>query len=105
LRYKIISNNKIKIMSSGKVLLGVLAGVAAGAALGILFAPDKGSATRKKISKRGKDYAGELEDKFNDLIDSISKKFETIKEETISIVENGKAKAKDAEREVADAAS
>lgn len=41
-------------MKSGKVLLGVLAGLATGAALGILFAPDKGSATRKKISKRAK---------------------------------------------------
>jgi gas vesicle protein len=87
---------KIKIMSSGKVLLGVLAGVAAGAALGILFAPDKGSATRKKISKKGKDYAGELEDKFNDLIDGITKKFETVKDETISLVENGKAKTEEA---------
>ena len=44
-------------MSTGKVLLGVLAGVAAGAMLGILFAPDKGSNTRKKISKKGEDYA------------------------------------------------
>jgi hypothetical protein len=44
-------------MSSGKVLLGVLAGVAAGAFLGILFAPDKGLNTRKKIVKKGEDYA------------------------------------------------
>ena len=36
-------------MKAGKVFLGVLAGVAAGAVLGILFAPDKGSKTRKKI--------------------------------------------------------
>ena len=32
-------------MDSGKVVLGVLAGVAAGAILGILFAPEKGSVT------------------------------------------------------------
>jgi len=44
-------------MSSGKVLLGVLAGVAAGAFLGILFAPEKGSNTRKNISKKGEDFA------------------------------------------------
>ena len=41
-------------MSSGKILLGVLAGVAAGAILGVLFAPDKGYETRKKIAKSGK---------------------------------------------------
>jgi len=44
-------------LSSGKVLLGILTGAAAGALLGVLFAPEKGSVTRKKISKKGEDYA------------------------------------------------
>ena len=39
-------------MGTGKILLGVLAGVAAGATLGILFAPAKGSKTRKKIIEK-----------------------------------------------------
>ena len=83
-------------MGSGKVLLGVLAGVAVGATLGILFAPDKGSSTRRKISKKGHDYAEELGNKFNEFIESISRKYESMKDEATVLVENGKAKAKDA---------
>lgn len=41
-------------MDTGKVLLGILAGATAGAILGVLFAPAKGSDTRKKISKKAK---------------------------------------------------
>ena len=37
-------------MSKTNVVIGVLAGVAVGALIGILFAPDKGSETRRKIS-------------------------------------------------------
>ncbi|MBK5273416.1 MAG: YtxH domain-containing protein [Bacteroidia bacterium] len=80
-------------MSSGKVLLGVLAGVAVGATLGILFAPDKGSSTREKISKKGHDYADDLGDKFNQFMGSIKKKFESVKSEAVSLAENGKKKA------------
>src|SRR5207253_10542144 len=62
-------------MKSGKVLLGVLAGVASGALLGILFAPEKGSKTRKKILSKGQDYADELKEKFDVLVDNVSEKY------------------------------
>ena len=59
-------------MGSGKAMLGVLAGIAAGAALGILFAPGKGSNTRKNISRKTEDLVDavndKLEEKFGEVI-------------------------------------
>jgi gas vesicle protein len=68
-------------MSSGKVLLGVLAGVAAGAMLGILFAPEKGSTTRRKIVSKGEEYVEDLKEKFGEFVDKVAGKFEATKEE------------------------
>ena len=87
-------------MSSGKVLLGVLAGVAAGALLGILFAPDKGSVTRKKISKKGEDFAEGLKEKFDEFLDSVTEKFEEVREEVSGFANQGKTKSEEAEKDV-----
>ncbi|HWY13339.1 MAG TPA: YtxH domain-containing protein [Bacteroidia bacterium] len=79
-------------MSTGKVLLGVLAGAAAGALLGVLLAPDKGSVTRKKISKTSEDYTDALKEKFDELMNDMTNKFGEVKEEAKIIAQNGKAK-------------
>ncbi len=62
--------------TTGKVLVSVLAGAAAGAILGILFAPDKGSETRKKIAKKTKDLRTDVQEKFSDFLENVKEKVE-----------------------------
>jgi len=85
-------------MSKGKVLLGVLAGVAIGAALGVLFAPDKGWNTRKRIAKKGEDLTNDLRDKFEEFLDTITVKVDEVKEEVADFSEKSKAKTNDAKK-------
>lgn len=74
-------------MSTGKILLGVLAGFAVGATLAILFAPDKGSSTRKKIYQKSDEFADELAEKFNEFIERITEEFESAVNETVGKAE------------------
>ncbi|AWA30436.1 gas vesicle protein [Flavobacterium magnum] len=92
-------------MSTGKVVLGALAGLAAGAVLGILFAPDKGSATRGKIAKKGKDSVDGLKQKYTDVIDQISSRFESVKDRASDFYEEGKEIASEARSSAASAAN
>jgi gas vesicle protein len=79
-------------MDTGKVVLSVLAGIAAGALLGVLFAPDKGSETRKKIAKKGSDAMDEIKDKYDEILKAITDKLEEAKEEASNLFEHGKDK-------------
>jgi gas vesicle protein len=88
-------------MNTGKIVLGFLAGLTTGAILGVLFAPGKGSSTRKKIVHRSDEYLTDLGDKFDDFVDGITKKFDSIKEETVHLAENGRAKLEAAENKFA----
>lgn len=66
-------------MSTGKVVLGALAGLAIGAIAGILFAPEKGSTTRQQIMDKSDDLADDLKAKFDQLCKSVMDKFEIAK--------------------------
>lgn len=81
-------------MKTTNVLLGVLGGVAVGAALGILFAPEKGSETRKKILDKSKAYQNDLKNKFDGVVQNASKKYD-------SFVETAKEYVSDSAKEYA----
>jgi gas vesicle protein len=54
-------------MNTGKILLGVLAVATAGVLVGVLFAPDKGSETRRKIGKKVEEFAERLGEKIHEM--------------------------------------
>jgi gas vesicle protein len=58
-------------MNAIKVTLGIFGGIAVGVLAGILFAPAKGSSTRRKIINRGEEFSDELKEKLEGLIDTI----------------------------------
>lgn len=79
-------------MSATKIILGTTAGLAIGGILGILFAPEKGSVTRKQILDKGCDYADELKSRFSELADTITDKLHSAKDYAQNLDENVKTK-------------
>ncbi len=55
----------------------LLTGFALGLIVGVLYAPDKGTYTRRKITDKGND----LKNQFADFIDSVAGKFENTADE------------------------
>lgn len=61
-------------MKTASCLLAFLGGAVAGAAIALLYAPDKGCETRKKISDKVKEGADYTSETINDLIDKVQTK-------------------------------
>lgn len=87
-------------MNAGKVLLGVLAGAAVGTAIGLLFAPDKGSVTRHQISSKSGDFWQDLKCKIEDLISSASEEIQDVKEDAEDLYAKGKEKVQETKNDL-----
>ena len=69
-----------KTNNTGKLVGALLVGAAIGGALGILFAPNKGSETRKKLLSQGEDLKDSVKEKFTNLLQETKKDGELVKE-------------------------
>jgi gas vesicle protein len=80
--------------NSGKLIGGLILGAAIGGALGILFAPDKGTRTRTKLVNEGKDLADDLtnavSDKLDDFLGDLKRELKSFKEKAREYAFDGK---------------
>lgn len=77
--------------NSGSTFLALLTGAAIGAGLGMLYAPDSGEETRKKLGENARKTQGDLNRKYRETSSNLSQKatqaksdFEKRLEETLS---------------------
>lgn len=77
---------------NGKSFVSLLFGLAAGAAIGILYAPDKGSNTREKVRRAAAGNLDDLQDGADELKDEVKDKASQAKEDLKDIRETLKKK-------------
>ena len=69
------------------IVLGLLAGAAIGSLLGVLFAPEKGSETRKRVRRKAEDFRDEALDRYEDIKEDALEYYECLSEKARQGVE------------------
>lgn len=77
-------------MKSNNLIFGIFAGLAAGTLLGLLYAPRKGTETRKRIFGCNDHYVNTLKAEFDELVSRILEEFECSREAAELMVSQGK---------------
>jgi gas vesicle protein len=73
-------------MEAGKTALGIVLGIGVGALLGVLFAPAKGSKTRRRIMDKGQGYADDFKGKLEGMYQDASGKYDALLEDAKEVV-------------------
>jgi len=77
---------------NGKIVTALLAGLAAGAVLGIIFAPEKGSETREKLNESLADLTDAIKERAEEQFDQLT----DFKDKIVAAVKSKLGKAEDA---------
>lgn len=104
MNYKKLINNRLSGLSlhsndKSAAVIGLLAGLAVGAVLGVLFAPESGKKTREKISDKALDLADNVKDGYHSLKGTIINGKESLLGYKDEIVDKVKHKANEVSRE------
>lgn len=81
---------------NSKVLIALLAGVSAGVALGILFAPERGTETRDKLNDALKNLGDTIKDRAAEEIDNLA----SLKNKIVDNLKSSLGNAEEAASEV-----
>lgn len=81
--------------NSGGIIAALLAGCAIGVGLGILYAPDKGEVTRKKMKEKAKEKAEEFEVAFDENMEKVRVKVDDLIEDLEKKINSFKRKEKE----------
>ncbi len=74
---------------TGKLIGALLLGTAIGGVLGILFAPNSGSRTRRNFSRKSDDLVDVLDEKFKDFLEDFKNEVDAVKTKAGELVEKG----------------
>lgn len=89
-------------MNTGKIIAGIIASVAVGAVIGIIFAPHKGDLTRKKIAQKNKEFSKDQQKKFNALMAGATEKYHAFSKQVDVLAKAGAEKTAQLVKEISD---